>query len=242
MDKIIKKTMKLGDQEIVAKFSTRLESGYDVTVTDEIVIREIFDEDVYETPFDYMDGKVVLDIGANIGAYSIYSALAGATVFAYEPDDQNYEMLIKNIKLNGLEDKITVYKLGIYSKAGQQVLYNGQGASFIKGNKTPTPEAQAVLDKGQVPTQKITTITLDEAVTNIATIIDICKMDVEGSEYEIIKGANKNTLGRLKFITMEFHANSDPDYGLMIAKLQHTHNVHAFGNPQLGGQVIARRY
>lgn len=239
MDNIISKRIK---DELVAHFYTRGEHGYDVTVTDEIVIREIFDEDVYETPFDYMDGKIVLDIGANIGAYSIYCGLGGATVYAYEPDDYNWELLLRNIALNNLEDKVIPFKLGIYSGSGTEVLYNGQGASFIKGNKTPTREAQRILDSGTVPEQDIETITLLEAVKDIGKKIDICKVDVEGSEYAIFAKAPKEAVGSLKYITMEFHANSDVEYGKLLAKLQHTHNIHAFGNPQVGGQIIAREY
>jgi FkbM family methyltransferase len=239
MSNIIEKEI---NEELTAKFFTRLESGYDVTVTDEIVIREIFDEDVYETPFDSLEDKIVLDIGANIGAYSIYAALAGATVYAYEPDNQNYELLVKNIRLNGLQDKITVYKEGIYGKAGTFTLINGQGASFIEGNKIPTPEAQRVLDSGVLPTQTITTITLAEATKRIGKKIDVCKVDIEGSEYSLFKKATRQAMNSIRYITMEFHSADDTTYGLLLAKLQHTHNIHAFGNPQVGGQITARIY
>ena len=238
MSNIIEK--EIGDK--VAKFHTRLESGYDVTVTDEIVIKEIFDENVYETPFDSLDGKIVLDIGANIGAYSIYAGLAGATVYAYEPDDQNHEMLLKNIKLNNLQDQITVYHEAIFDKTGEAQLYNGQGASFIKGNKTPTPEAKRVLDLGKTPEQKIKTVTLSEAVKRIGKKIDVCKVDIEGSEYKLFNAAPRQAMNSIKFITMEFHSADDVTYGKLIAKLQRSHNIHAFGVPNMGGQITASIY
>lgn len=227
---------------VVAKFYTRNESGYDVTVTDEIVIREIFDENVYETPFETMQNKIVLDIGANIGAYSIYCALAGAEVYAYEPDDYNYQMLLDNIALNNLQDKITVYHEAIFKTSGKQTLINGQGASFIQGRKTPTPEAQKVLDRTELPTQEITTVTLKQAVKRIGKKIDVCKIDIEGSEYFMFEKADEATMNTIRFITMEFHSASDSTYGQLIATLQKTHNIHAFGVPAMGGQITASLY
>lgn len=239
MDNVISKRIQDG---LVAHFYTRGESGYDVTVTDEIVIREIFDEDVYETPFDSLDGKTVLDIGANIGAYTIYCALAGAEVFAYEPDTQNFELLKRNIALNHIEDRVHLFNLGIYKDAGGYRLYNGQGASFIKGSKNLTPDAEkSLLTKGTT-SQVIQTITLAEAVKSIGKKVDVCKVDIEGSEYNMFAVAPKEALGTIAYLTMEFHATDDPTYGALLAKLQHTHNIHAFGNPQVGGQIIARSY
>ncbi len=228
--------------DYVAKFYHRKESGFDNTATDEIVIAEIFDENVYETDFDDLDGRVVLDIGANIGAYSIFCALGGATVYAFEPDNENYKMLERNIKLNGLEDNIILHKLAITDDENKHILYSGQGGSFIKDNRRLAPEAQEKLDSGSIENYNVESTTLDIVIKQIGRKIDICKVDIEGSEYAMFKKAGRSTMNSLKLITMEFHSTDEKTYGAFIAKLQRSHNIHAFGKPNGGGQVIARLY
>jgi len=65
--------------------------------------------------YNYLDvkGKDVVDIGASISDTAILFALTGARhVYAFEPYGKAYETMVQNIKLNGLEDKITPIKAG----------------------------------------------------------------------------------------------------------------------------------
>lgn len=57
---------------------------------------------------------VLFDNGANVGTYSIWAAKTrGTRVYAFEPELQNYEILNKNILVNGLTDRVTAYCLAI---------------------------------------------------------------------------------------------------------------------------------
>lgn len=58
----------------------------------------------------FSPGDVMVDIGANVGMYSIYAAkVAEARVYAFEPEALNYAELNKNIYVNGLHGQVTAY-------------------------------------------------------------------------------------------------------------------------------------
>ena len=74
---------------------------------------------------DIRNETVIVDIGANIGVFSIYAATQAknATVYAFEPVPANYELLAENIRTNGLNDRIRTFKLGVASNSGKRNIY-----------------------------------------------------------------------------------------------------------------------
>jgi predicted RNA methylase len=64
--------------------------------SDRFVVHEVFKRKVYGEP----PQGVVVDLGANIGSFSLYTARNATQVFAFEPESSNFEQLQKNIKLN----------------------------------------------------------------------------------------------------------------------------------------------
>jgi FkbM family methyltransferase len=224
------------------EFLTRTESGYDATVTDEIVVREMFLENVYQvSEGDFADLGVVVDIGGNIGAFSVLATALGATsVHTFEPDSLNWEVLVANIAVNKLGDVIHPHKVGVARDRGEAVLLQGQGASFIQGVKGLTPEAARRAAVAE--TETIQTISLREALDEAGWGCDVLKFDCEGSEYEILAGATADDLKRAAYIVMEFHPADGETFGRMISKLTLTHNIHIIGRHDVGGQIYARRY
>lgn len=225
------------------EFLTRTEAGYDVTVTDEIVIREMFVENVYQVfPGDLEDTGVVIDIGGNIGAFSVFAVANGAkTVHAFEPDTLNYGVLQANIAANGLGDVIHPHRLGVSREGGTFELRQGQGASFLTGAKTIVGEAARQLP--HAGTEMVETISLERAFGLVGSpYCDVLKIDCEGSEYDIIEGATPDVLNKARYIVMEFHGAEVAVFGAMIAKLSLTHNLHIIGRHNVGGQIYGRRY
>jgi FkbM family methyltransferase len=225
------------------EFLTRTETGYDVTIMDEIVIREIFVENVYQVARgDLDDTGVVVDIGGNIGGFDVYCAALGAkAIHTFEPDSLNWGVLVTNIAANGLGDVIHPHNLGVAKAAGTAELVQGQGASFLVGVKKLTAAAAKHVD--EAPKQAIETISLASVFAdNGIPYCDILKIDCEGSEYGIIAGADPDVLAKARYITMEFHSASAVTFGRMVAKLSLTHNLHIIGRHNYGGQIYARRY
>ncbi len=135
--------------------------------------------------------KVVLDIGANIGNHSIYFAkecLAGK-VISFEPIEQTFKILQKNIKLNELQDIIIPYNFGIgeeqsYASASDYDLTNIGGITLQNTSN------------GNIKIFSIDELNLNE---NISLI----KIDVEGFEEKVIKGSLKTIKKYMPMIMIE---------------------------------------
>lgn len=198
--------------------------------TDDIVIREIWEENVYEVdPSRFNLGGVVVDIGANIGSFSIYAAHHGARVYAIEPEPHNLDALKNNIAINHMEHIIIVSDVGISDYNGVAVISDRGGGATIKDN----------IEDGS--TIKITTLDDYFSQHNIEEV-DVLKIDVEGSETEIVVGASKDSLNKCKYITMEFDIRSGSHLGDMVKKLSETHHVRTMGSWERGGMIWAWLY
>lgn len=204
-----------------------LRENYD---TDAIVVREIWEENVYETHDTHFNkGGVVLDIGANIGTFSVYAAHFGAKVFAVEPEPHNMEALNKNIELNKMQDKIIVCPYAISNYKGVATIHDSGGGASIKDIDRAGTEVEVM--------------TLDNLFSLYSIIdVDVLKIDVEGSEAEIILGASKENINRCKFITMEFDIRSGYQMGDIVRKLSETHHVRTMGSWERGGMIWAWLY
>ena len=126
-------------------------------------------------------GDTVVDIGANIGLYTLFfSKLVGATgkVIAFEPDPENFDVLKKNIELNEITN-VTLMQKGISNKNETMKLYksHASGAHSLIKNEW----AKEYTD--------IQTVTLDDYFNGEE--IDMMKIDAEGFELEVIEGGKK---------------------------------------------------
>ena len=125
---------------------------------------------------------VCVDVGAHIGLYSCVAAKYGKHVVAVEPLQSNLSLLYRNLVTNGFLD-VEVYPVGLASKAGLRQLFGGgTGASLIEGWAGTAKEWRRM-----VP------ITLLDTIAGMRFMGSqlIIKMDVEGSELEVLKGAQR---------------------------------------------------
>ncbi len=117
-----------------------------------------------------------LDIGANIGTYTILSAgVRGATVWAFEPDPLTAHFLRRNIDLNGLQGRVTVHEIAVGDCDGH--------LTFTLGLDTMNRVESSVDDK----VQTVQVRRLDGLISDRWPIM--IKMDVEGHEESAIIGA-----------------------------------------------------
>jgi FkbM family methyltransferase len=198
--------------------------------TDQIVIREIWEEDVYEVKNTrFNNGGVVIDIGANIGAFSLYASYHGAIVYAIEPEPHNLEALKKNIELNNKEDSVYVCPYAISNYKGTAVISDEGGGATIVDDGIFGAEVEVM------------PLDMFFDLYHIQEV-DVLKIDVEGAEPEIILGASKETLQKCKYITMEFDIRTGNRLGEMTQKLSETHHVRTMGSWERGGMVWAWLY
>lgn len=157
------------------------------------------------------ENSVVIDIGANIGVYSIFAATSKNTqIFAFEPVQENFNLLKENIKLNFLENKIHSFNFGIAGKEEKKKLYLGESPfhSFIPAKDSPF-NALYSSGKGQNYSE-VNCISLKDVFDkNKIDSCHILKMDCEGAEYEILYNLPDEYFRKIEKIRMEYHNHKE---------------------------------
>jgi FkbM family methyltransferase len=173
---------------------------------DDFKIMTIHEDDII-TRFTPKEGDIVIDIGAHIGLYTIISSKrvgANGKVVAIEADPENFEMLNSNIKLNQLTNVIPL-NYAVYSKETKIKLYLPSGESGFTKYNTIMPNWINTQEKFV----EVNANTLDYLL-QLNKIrqeeVNWIKIDVEGAEFEVLKGAT-NVLSKSKdvAILMELH-------------------------------------
>lgn len=144
------------------------------------------------------DHSLVVDIGANIGAYSLFSATTAADtmVYALEPMPETYRLFLENIRLNNLEKKIIPFNAAIAGKSGRRKLFIKQGSPFNS----------LYSGAGEGTSIEINCISLRDLFDqNNIKRCDMLKIDCEGAEYELLYATPKEYLDRVREIRMEYH-------------------------------------
>ena len=120
-------------------------------------------------------GDTFVDVGANIGSYTMLaSAVTGAKTIAFEPVSTEFSALEANVALNDIKNLVDLRKTAVGSKTGTVNFTKGWGAG-----------SKIIRDDEEGTSTSITT--LDAAIDD--KNIRLIKVDVEGFESEVIKGA-----------------------------------------------------
>lgn len=122
-------------------------------------------------------GDTFVDVGANVGSFSVLAAgEANCDVVAFEPTQGTFGDLQRNIRLNGLDGKIHAHNMCVGSQKGDVKFVSSLGCE----NHVSVPGDHK--DVVSVPMDKIDSLLKIEGPT-------VLKIDVEGYETEVIRGA-----------------------------------------------------
>jgi len=154
------------------------------------------------------ESKVIFDVGANLGIYSLTAAAANrdARIVAFEPTPQLAAHLRHTVEQNALSN-IEVFEKAVARETGQAVLNlwgseeeGNEGLNFV----TSSPVA--------VNTQTIGTISLDDFCRQQSIEqLDLLKIDIQGNEAEALKGAERLlSEGRIRCIFTELNWAEKP--------------------------------
>jgi FkbM family methyltransferase len=180
--------------------------------------RELYARRVYfaEQGFDLQPGDIVVDLGANVGVFTVLAARCCRRVIAVEAQKRFIPRIEELLALNGCADRATVLH-GIVGPAT---------GIFSSSDNLPIAEAPPELDLTQV---------FD---THDLAQVDFLKIDIEGSEFDLFR-SDVNWLGRVQRIAMEVH----PEYGspkdLAAVLLTEGFRVSLFDNDNHRTQEIA---
>ena len=134
------------------------------------------------------EGNTVVDVGSNIGNISLPCAQnvgISGKVLAFEPQIKIYDYFIKNIKINNLEKIIKPFNLAL-----------GDKKDFLKITNNSDDTTNQIIENGSIG------VKIDQLDNFIKDDVHFLKIDVEGYEFEVLKGA-KNILKKTKYIYFE---------------------------------------
>ena len=142
----------------------------------------------------------ILDIGAWVGTWSMAMNPYCGRVVAFEPDPLHYSCLVQNVS-----DDVETHQLAVGS--------DSKNISLSDDNFT---QAKRIIGNGDIPMVTVDSLKLDG--------VDIIKIDVEGYEMEVLKGA-ENTLKHCKYLMIELNNNTKKYGSSNIAVEKHIANL-----------------
>ena len=169
-----------------------------VNTSDLLIVWEIWKAKVYDdTRIPIGARDIVVDLGAHIGAFAVRAAGQAheGQVFAYEASEKNYALLTENRQLNGM-DNLQIENSAVSDKRGSMSLYrpvdNGSLGSLLHESSRFMETVHA-------------TTFADIIAEHRLERIDLLKIDVEGSEYDILMNCTHQSLAIVRQIVMEYH-------------------------------------
>jgi FkbM family methyltransferase len=182
--------IKVNSYESENPLYTKLQDGEGTLIVPEArVAKDYFRSGIYERGYIQWacdnfvrEGKEIIDIGAHIGCYTVEMAKNAKRVHSFECSPKSYNYLCANILLRNLSYKVTTYNTALSNKKGITKYYirdprdgGGNGISYFEKDKN--------------------TETIDVPMTELdnynLTNINFIKIDVEGHEEFVLRGAIK---------------------------------------------------
>jgi FkbM family methyltransferase len=171
------------------------------------VLNEVFAHRTYEEGLATVGaGSVVVDIGANIGAFSLAAAQRGAArVYAFEPVASNARIARETAAQNGFGQTIEVVEKAVGSLAGERTLYVNPSDA---GGGTFFPEIHSrwrghdAARATSVPCVSLPGFLDERGIGRV----DLLKLDCEGAEFEIIQSI-RGCADRFLGVIFEFHSD-----------------------------------
>jgi len=158
--------------------------------SDQKAIAEVVTRNGYRRrDFQFHQGEDWLDLGANVGAFSVLAASEGASVIAVEPEPETVAILKRNISLNGLVSKVEVVEgAATPSERGVGMLHvNSASRNFWRSSlEKPWRGGR------RVPVRLVPLVDLLREDQH-------CKMDIEGSEMPLLESIESKLWKRLVF-------------------------------------------
>jgi FkbM family methyltransferase len=158
-------------------------------------------------------GMTVLDIGANFGLYSVIAGRQvgeAGKVVAFEPS-RVVAVLADHLSLNGLTDRVEVVPLIVTDEVGEAIIWEPEDAALASLSRAAAERGGGTQNGLTHQLRSATTIDIFCGTRNL--IPDILKIDVEGAEGKVLRGARSFLENRRGQIILEVHPRTLRDFG-----------------------------
>jgi len=183
----------------------RLEESYDLETLWQIYFHHAYKLEAAD--------RVIVDAGANIGLFSCYAAAAlpECRIYALEPFPPTYQRLERHVESNHLSSRIRCFQMALAGAPGHVAMAaEGSPSQMVhvvkmdaNGGKSGKGPASAVAE----PVVEVEAVTLKDFLNGLGEQqVDLLKLDIEGSEYDVLLATSPRDLDRVKRINLEYHA------------------------------------
>jgi len=125
-------------------------------------------------------GQTAIDLGAHIGYFTLlFAQLVGpeGCVVAFEPDDENFEILKRNVQANGYAN-VALRRQAVADRSGRTLLY-----------RSPVNSGDhRLVDDGAREAVEVEVVALDEVLPQLRGVVQWIKLDVQGAELAALRG------------------------------------------------------
>ena len=184
-------------------------------------VDETWKKSAYRKPksgFDVEPGDRWLDLGANIGAFTVYAAKRGATVLAVEPEPRNASRIRHHAEINGMEHHINVREAAVTIRqlAGVETPFyvNPNPKAYRRHTLNPNYMGNTAERANQI---QVETVSLEDLLDEG---YDCIKMNIEGTEIPILMGLSDEYYSKIKKLVFEYSFDMDKRISIYVRVLK----------------------
>lgn len=164
-------------------------------------------------------GETVIDVGGNVGQYAVlFGAVVGnaGRVISFEPDRESRSLMEQNLAINQLGSRVKVEPLALFDTSGTHAFYSRSGDSMNSLERAGFGTNAGLSD---IRESVVHTIPLDDyLVSNGLSDPDWLKIDAEGAEINVLRGASRAIHGKTT-IVCELHPYAWDSFGTSFDEL-----------------------
>jgi FkbM family methyltransferase len=155
--------------------------------------------------FKIKDGDIVIDLGANIGVFTLNAALnnPNGIIYCFEPMEDNYQALTNNVNSNKkISTCIKMFEVAITNYNGTIDFNINKDSAF---HSIVNTNSSTIINTVSVKCQTFSSFLNKEQIDKV----DFLKVDIEGSEYDMIYSLTDSDFNKIRKIVFEVHPLED---------------------------------
>lgn len=177
------------------------------------ILTELYRDRVYAPFFEGKKDLTVIDVGANIGLFTYYAYPFAKRIISLEPSGEHFEALTAMLSQNKM-NRVQPLNLALSDKNGEATFYHHPNVTMY----SLRPEVNGLPEEAE----KVMTMDMETLCkTYDLDVIDFMKLDVEGSEVDILASESFEKMApRIKNMVIELHTWSNVNFGQTMGMLR----------------------